>query len=216
MRGGTARRTEALLRELRDQSTLRLHWHLVSYGKFMTTSADWLPFSNDSASTSTTSPQDGSLFRQALVSGRFRACDVVVVLVGSQDDIEDTTTTVSNIVQIACAAARLGKHVLVGHIPTFANVGTQKMDAGHARARALKSAIDALQQEDLGTGSVTLGADSQKIVSRGGDVLYTERGFTTLNNMGYRAFARELHDDLVPLAKRVEWKHWKGMLRKNE
>jgi hypothetical protein len=209
--GGLASRVSALLREHRGRTGLKFLWEAVTVGKLHSTSIDWLPVAPPG------DDGDGggsvSLFRRALATGPFRRAEVVVVIVGSHERVADSAATVGNIAQIADAAARLGKHVLVASIPSFAEPRSDAGKAAHARNVALQAALSALPTGEYAPkGSVSHGVDAQQVLARGGDVVQTENSFLTFNAMGYRSYARELHDTVAPLAMRVEWAYWKQRL----
>jgi hypothetical protein len=209
-RGGLAARVNTLLNEHRADTSLKFMWETVTAGKLYTTSSDWLPFA---APEESDTPSASTLFSSTLVTGPFSRAKVVVILVGSHDDLDDAERTVQNIVQIADAAARLEKHVLVGSIPGFADSQSALGKAARARNIALQAALELLPSGEYGgKGSVSFGPDAQRVLVRGGDVVLVENSFITFNGSGYRAYARELHDLLAPLAKRVEWAYWKERL----
>lgn len=209
-RGGLSARLNGLLQDHRLDSGIKFTWEAVTAGKLHTTSEDWLPVAAPAGSNE---PPSTTLFSRALVTGPFSRAEIVVVIVGSHDDIDDSSRTVQNIVQIADAAARLGKHVLVGSVPAFVDSQSALGKAAYKRAAALKFALEALSSEKYGEkGSVTFGPDAQRVMVRGGDVVQSENTFLTFNGAGYRAFARDLHDVVAPLAKRVEWAYWKQRL----
>lgn len=216
-RGGLAPRLTALLAEHRQTTGVRFMWEAVTAGRLLTTSEDWLPVpthssSSPSSSTATSSPAApaDNLFSRALVSGPFRRAEIVVVLAGAHDGAAPAAATARNVAAVADAAARLGKHVLVAGVPVFADPATPAAAAARARDDALRAAVAALAKVDYGpAASVSLGPDPQRVLVRGGDVVVAENEFVTFNGAGYRGYARELHDAVAPLAKRVEWAYWK-------
>lgn len=207
--GGLASRLNSLVRDHVDKTGLKFMWEFLTAGRVHTTSADWLPVSREDVDSK------NSLFQQSLVSGPFRSAPIVILIVGSQDAATDESIdTVGNIVQIADAAARLGKHVLVAGIPCFAAAGSEEGRAIHAQNVSLAAALSALPVGEYGANaSVSFGIDPQKVLVRGGDVVHVENSFVTLNGSGYRAYAREVHDEVALLAKRLEWSYFKERLR---
>jgi hypothetical protein len=209
--GGLAVRLNRLVCNPHNQTSLRLSWSVVTTGRLHTTSADWLPVAADRDA----SQDKSSLFYRSVAAGLFRSADIVVVLLGAHDEhhrSESSGRTVENIVRIADASARLGKHVLVASIPCFQGMDTDVAQSYRTQNAALKVAVDALQSNKYEGGSVTLGVDVQRVLARGQDVLREEKYFTTLNSYGYRAFARDVLDALAPIATKVEWEYFKAQL----
>lgn len=206
---GLASRLNRLLVRHRTDFGLNFSWHALTAGRLYSKSKDWLPVCDN---------QDGctaqwrSLFRDTFLTGPFRSSKVVIILLGNHDEIDEAESTVSNIVLIADAIVKLDKEVLVCSIPIFHNAQSAEARMGHARNAALGEALAGLSRHSSTDGSVTYGVDLQKILARGGEVMYSESGFSTLNNFGYRALAREILDEVAPVAKRVEWRHWKARL----
>jgi hypothetical protein len=210
--GGLSNRVNGLLREHRDQTKLKFSWQVLSAGRLYSTSTDWLPVADTAIAEANQSK--ASLFRRTFVTGPFRKAEVVVIVLGSQEDPASAAATVSNITRIAEALGRMGKHVLVASIPGYHEAKTDGAKACYARNTALAHALNGLPPDACATsgGSVSLDVDVSKVVSRGGDVVYEEADFLTLNAMGYRALAREVHDSVAVIAKRVEWAYWKSRL----
>jgi hypothetical protein len=214
--GGLATRVNALLHRQRERTKLMFSWQVLTAGRLYSTSADWLPVAatvmEERAALSAGEP---SLFRRTFITGPFRGANVVVIVVGSHEDPADGAATAVNIARLGDALGRMGKHVLVSSIPSYCEAGTDGAKAGFARNEALSASINALPANVYAVegGSVSYGVDLQKIVSRGGDVAYEEASFITLNPIGFRALAREVHDAVAVVAKRVEWAHWKSRIR---
>lgn len=206
VQGGLSRRVTRLLTKHASDTNLRFIWEAVTAGRLHSTSVDWLPAAGAVAD------DDKSLFRAALVTGPFARAKVVVILLGLHDSLGDGAETAANIAATACAAARLGKHVLVGTAPGFDEAGTDEYLLARTRNLMIAEAVEALPKVFDGGGSVTMGPDVQRVLVRGGDVVEVEHDFMTLNKLGYRTYAREVHDEVAPLLKRVEWAYWREVL----
>lgn len=181
-----------------------MDWRVLTAGKWRTTSADWAPGSSAAS----------SMFDWVLVKGPFRACDAVVVFVGSHDDVRDAEGTVRNIASIAEAAVRLGKHVIVASVPNVEPHTSEAHSVLRARNEAVGAALAEVRARCSGDdcGTVQYDLDLGKVVNRGSDLFREDDGCVTLNSAGYRALAREVFDCLAPVAKRVEWVYWKARL----
>jgi len=189
---GLAQRVQNLFNAPRADTKLGLRWHVFSLGKLYSTSEDWLPGSN--------------LLENALVHGPYARSEIVAYVIGSHEHPRDAPAGADNVSRTAEAIARLGKHVVVCAYPNLAERGTPEY------AAYIHIHIDASATQ---IGSIEWGVDIDKVLMRRGDVIRVENRFTTLNSWGYRAFARELFDSLALAAKKVEWVHFKKLLKKN-
>lgn len=197
--GGLAARMEVLFRSLRQDTKLRLNWHVYTAGKVLSTAADWEAGSD--------------LLTGALIGGPHARADVVALVVGSHDAPADAAAGTDCVARAAEAAARLGKHVVVCGFPNYEEPRSELFELGRARRELLvKSLEEAVERLPDGAGTITWAVDIDKVLARRGDVIRVENRFTTLNSIGYRAFARELFDEVVLAAKKVEWAHWKVKL----
>jgi len=211
---GLAQRVQNLFNAPRADTKLGLRWHVFSLGKLYSTSEDWLPGSN--------------LLENALVHGPYARSEIVAYVIGSHEHPRDAPAGADNVSRTAEAIARLGKHVVVCAYPNLAERGTPEYAAYKARQRLvcekLQEAKNRLEDVHIHIhidasatqiGSIEWGVDIDKVLMRRGDVIRVENRFTTLNSWGYRAFARELFDSLALAAKKVEWVHFKKLLKKN-
>lgn len=208
--GGLATRLNRLLAKHRHETKLNFEWQAVTAGKLYSTSRDWLP-SRDNANSS--SVKNESLFHTTFFTGPFRSAKVVVILLGSHDDVVDGSATASNIAELAHAIARLEKHVLVCHTPVFPSSNAESVRLAQARNLALGEALSSSTSRSANpSASVTFGVELQKILFRGADVISAGKDFLTLNSFGYRSLARDILDEVTDVARRVEWRHWSSQL----
>lgn len=197
--GGLAARMEALFRTLAAETQLRLPWHVYTAGRLLSTAADW-----EAAS---------EMLTGALVSGPHARAEVVALVVGSHDAPDDAQAGTGCVARTAEAAARLGKHVVVCAFPNYEEPRSELFDLGRARRELLVKCLEeAVERLPDGAGTITWAVDIDKVLARRGDVIRVENRFITLNSIGYRAFARELFDEVVLAARKVEWAHWKVKL----
>lgn len=200
--GGLAPRLQTMFEAERKDARLTLPWHVFTAGRLHSRAADWAPGS------------ESRLLEQALISGPFKRADVVAFVIGSHDDGDDEVArnAPEAIARAAEAIARLGKHVVVAYFPNFAAKGTPEnarmANRACATAEALAEARERVSKES-DAGTIALPVTFNKVIARSGFVVRVENSFTTFNSIGYRAFARELFEELTHSAKKVEWAHWK-------
>lgn len=207
-RGGLSGRLNSLVHEHVEQTGLKFNWEFFTHGRMNSTSEDWLPVQPGGSGS-----DQNTLFHRALISGPFKSSQVVVLIVGSDDPEDGSMNTVENIAQTADAIARLGKQVLVAKLPCLSPADSDDGQAVHAKNLLLESALSSLPSEDnKDKGTVAFGIDPQRVLVRGGDVVNVENSCVTLNAFGYRAYARDVHDEVAMLAKRVEWAYFKTRL----
>lgn len=198
--GGLAPRMGRLFRELRTETSLRLRWSVVSVGRLYTTSKDWTP--------------GAGRLEDVLVKGPLSKAEVVAYVAGSHDDPADAAQSIQNVVQTAKAIALLGKHVVVSAMPNYEAPQSPLYETCRERSRMVVSALnEAAEELPDNAGSIMTDVDIGKVLARRADVIRVENRFITLNSFGYRAFARELFDEVAKAAKKVEWAYWKVRLR---
>lgn len=210
--GGLPSRLNKLIRENKDQNGLRFIWHVVTRGRLHSTSADWLPVPAEAPSPGKQKP---SLFEQAVVSGLFKNAQVVVVMLGMHDDIEQVRTeTVANILSVTEAIVRLGKHAVVCALPNCHPPKSDEYTTIRSANQTLRASMTQLSErtKSPGCGTIAFDVDPGKAISLGNDVLSIEEDFIALNSRGYRVFASELYDSVAKAAKKVEWTYWSGRL----
>ena len=207
---GLTTRISKLFRENRDEHKLFLIWRTLTAGRTFTTAKDWTPGRSASSDSNST-----DLFEKFVVKGPFRNADVIVLSFGIGEDFskESRDNLVKDITSIAEVVARLGKHAIVCRFPNFNNLKSE----GHANVRAantaLVTAIDKLASKlDDNCGTVKCSIDTTKVTNMGTDVMRWENSFFTFNSGGYRLLAREVFESVIPVAKKVEWVHWKARM----
>ncbi len=200
---GLSQRLQKLFDGPRHDTKLSQTWHVFTAGRLYSTSKDWLP--------------GGKLLENALIHGPYARAGIVAYVVGSHEDARDGKNGADNVARTAEAAARLGKHIVVCAFPNFAEPGTNEHVRNRERTKLLHEALVAAKERLEGcdgAGTITWDVNIDKVLMRRGDVIRVENNFTTLNAFGYRAFARELFDELALAAKKVEWAYWKSVLNK--
>lgn len=200
---GLTPRLQKLFDGPRRETNLTKTWHVFTAGRLYSTSKDWLP--------------GGKLLENALVHGPYARATIVAYVVGSHEDARDSDEGTRNVARTAEATARLGKHIVVCAFPNFAEPGTNEFTRNRERIKLLHNTLTEAKKRlegCEGAGTITWDVNINKVLMRRGDVIRVENNFTTLNAWGYRAFARELFDELTLAAKKVEWVHWKKVLNK--
>lgn len=187
------------LRERRNEHNLKFPWRVVTAGRLYSTSEDWLPGTK--------------LFRQTFEKGLFRDATIVVVTLGMHDDLSAgaSAPAITNIIRIVDSLLDMDKAVIVPLLPTFhfrhSPLFTSAIEAG----RALRDALQNLSNHRKDV-KLSFEADMAKVCALGTDAFTMEEGFTTLNARGYRLFSADLIDDVILVAKKVEWSHWRHQL----
>lgn len=200
---GLTSRLPGLLREGREDSGLRLYWHVVTAGVLRATAKDWAPGAAR------------RLFENALIRGPFRKAEVVIVLLGAHDDlVNEGKETAEAVARIAEGVVRLGKHCVVANFGNEYPVRSPEHGKVREANEMLRRGLEKVNQENNapGCGSVSWDVEMAKVFALGNDVLAFENDFITPNASGYRLLAREVYDAFVPAAKKVEWAHWKQKL----
>ena len=198
--GGPCFRVQKLINEARDKGEVKMQWSVVSFGRLNCDSSHWAI------------SRDSTLFEKTFVTGQGKGVDIVVVICGGGEDLDDALGTVERIRNIAESLVRLDKEVIVANIPFYGDPKSAGAKKAAERNRLLQSTISNLPQNSETNARVSCSLDLQSVVSRGPDVLWEDSPRTTLNVAGYRSFSRLIMDELLNPARRVEWRVWKPKL----
>lgn len=210
-RTGLVRTIDSQLREARLNDKLRLPWRVMTSGRTHTNTQSWLP--------------EGSLFERVFPHSSAASYNphIVIILFGARDNLEEGTRAppVNHVVRIAEALVRRGIHVIVPDFVNFYSRDTPqftKVDmANNALRRALgqlKNQLRENEEENKNNeyGTIMFNADVAKVTAMGGYVVTQFRELEVFNSLGYKLLAAELRDDIIEVARRVEWVHWKERL----
>ncbi|CAN8067556.1 unnamed protein product [Agarophyton chilense] len=199
---GLCSRVAQLIRKERDQSGLRMVWSVLTCGRIFSTARDW----------KASSQQGTTLLHRVVKKRLFADASVVVLLFGMHDDLSDEQVP-RDIADIARAVALLGKHVVVAGLPNFYSHKDERYGMVRRANEQLKRLVAQVSEELKASGvSVSCEVDTMKTTAMGAHTTTQQNAFFTLNGNGYRFFARDVYEQLVFAAKRVEWAHWKGRL----
>lgn len=191
---GLGHRIQSLFDGSRQHTKLTMGWRVYNLGMLHKRPEDWLP---------------GTSALEQLVRGPYAKAAVVAYVVGNIG-----TDGPARIARTAEAAARLGKHVIVCAFGALENPGTVEHARGLVKIRQMREEINQASsrlQGCQGAGTISADVNVEKVLM--GETLRTENNITTFNSFGYRRLSRELFDQMALAAKKVEWAHWKNILK---
>ncbi|GAB5370924.1 hypothetical protein AAMO2058_001535000 [Amorphochlora amoebiformis] len=222
-----------LYRIIAVEPTLRLPWKLINCGLFGTTSDDWSPECKaeedsfrsygrafgvvEEARRRCMRPTPKPLWKKVFDDKRYRDAEVVIVCVGLNDSKygllpDDPKSTLNNIKSISEALLDMKKEVILCTIPLrwrlvggeHAELFTKDYD---------RNCLIAQYVEERKCPQLTFGIDF-------GARLFNNPAFYStdavhLCSAGYKKWASEMREALVPAMVRVEARTWKDMLAKH-
>lgn len=210
-RTGLVRTLESKLRDARLNDRLRLIWCVRTAGRTRTNTQSWLP--------------EGRLFEQVFsyLEAGSPGAQVVVLLFSARDNLQEGAQAppVRHIIRITEALVDKGVHVV---IPDFVNFHprdsskfTEVDSANKALRRALVQLRNRLRENNGGNknnrfGTIVFNSDVAKVTAMGEYAKTQFRELFVFNSFGYKLLATELLDDVVEVARKVEWAHWKERL----
>ncbi|PXF41641.1 hypothetical protein BWQ96_08652 [Gracilariopsis chorda] len=199
---GLCSRINHLIRKERETSNLRMLWSVITCGKMFSTAADWRP----------TAQNGPTLFHRFIRRKPFSNAHVVVLFFGMHDDLTDQRFP-QDVADIARALALLGKHVIVADLPNVYSHKDERYAVVTSANSRMKHLVQQVAEEIKPSAiSVSLGIETMKTTAMGAHTLRQEKSCATFNGNGYRLLARDVYEQLVLAAKRVEWSHWKGKI----
>lgn len=200
---GLSTRLPALLRDPTESLRTNFFWHVLTAGKFRSRAAHWVPGSVE------------GLFEKTFVSGPFRSAVVVLILLGSHDDLDgDGLAVVEDIARVAEGVARLGKQAVVASMPNAHPVKSEANDRVRAANESLRRRLEVIKRASKDEqGGVAFDVDLEKVFAMGNHTLQSEQGYVGLNANGYRLLAREAYEPFVLAVKRVEYAHFKNRVQ---
>ncbi|KAA8495662.1 hypothetical protein FVE85_1817 [Porphyridium purpureum] len=214
--GGLAGRMRRLMMHgrAREDYKLLLNWKIVSDAREFSTSEQWVPGSDKPADSQKTaaSPKEnkGNYFDEVFgAEGKYRDADVVVILVGSEDEKAGIAPkrSAENIMLTAKELTKLRKKVVVC---TCALHSVDPIAEQHvaARNRELLERIKQVKPLKLG---IFEGVDLMQIVNQG-EMLNDIGGYIVFTDSAFRQLGSMLLDVVKDPMKQVEFQLWKNVL----
>jgi len=189
---------------IRKNARVRKKWRVYSRGKYMTTSADWLPPTDVTDSAS----RRASLFDGTFGRGAFCAdADIVVVAVGYNDHAHDIEPkqTCENIRILGETLRSRGKLVYVCALP---RVRKSRALVNRPRNMCIEKFLTKCRAETKSEGQILAGP---KLNLFQVPSLFGFDG-ARFSSKGYSLFASRLFQDILPGMTRVEFNSFKSQI----